>query len=136
MHLSRNCSFSNKTNLHLELPGRIADKHFTDTGIFVNENATSHSLLRETATLKEPLVLKVHCQCSGLCFILFLPLLLPTFRYPLFTRERKKTININSFGRTVSGTNRNRPWDNWDPSPGQNGTRPWDKPAFLCLIPQ
>ena len=36
----------------------------------------------------------------------------------------------------MSGTNRNRPWDKWDPSPGQNGTRPWDKPAFLCLIPQ
>ena len=56
------------------------------------------------------------------------------FRAP--TRARKKPININIFGRTVSGTNRNRPWDKWDPSPGQNGTRPWDKPAFLCLIPQ
>ena len=22
------------------------------------------------------------------------------------------------------------------PFPGQNGTCPWDKPAFLCLIPQ
>ena len=51
-------------------------------------------------------------------------------------REGKKTINTNIFGRTVSGTNRNRPWDKRDPSPGQNGTRPWDKPAFLCLIPQ
>ena len=36
----------------------------------------------------------------------------------------------------MSRTNRNRPWDKWDPSPGQNETRPWDKPAFLCLIPQ
>ena len=34
-------------------------------------------------------------------------------------RERKKPININIFGRTVSGTNRNRPWDKWDPSSGQ-----------------
>ena len=39
-------------------------------------------------------------------------------------RARKKPININIFGGTVSGTNRNRPWDKWDPSPGQNGTRP------------
>ena len=54
---------------------------------------------------------------------------------PLFGQE-KKPININIFGGTVSGTNRNRPWDKWDPSPGQNGTRPWDKPAFLCLTPQ
>ena len=46
--------------------------------------------------------------------------------------KEKKTISINIFGRTVSGTNRNRPWDKWDPSPEQNGTRPWDKPAFLC----
>ena len=52
------------------------------------------------------------------------------------SQARKKPININIFGGTVSGTNRNRPWDKWDPSPGQNGTRPWDKPAFLCLIPQ
>ena len=54
----------------------------------------------------------------------------------IITRARKKPININVFGGTVSGTNRNRPWDKWDPSPGQNGTRPWDKPAFLCLSPQ
>ena len=26
--------------------------------------------------------------------------------------------------------------DKQEPSLGQNGTRPWDKPAFLCLIPQ
>ena len=38
-------------------------------------------------------------------------------------RERKEAhkqpININIFGGTVSGTNRNRPWDKWDPSSGQ-----------------
>ena len=39
-----------------------------------------------------------------------------------FSRARKKLININIFGGTVSGTNRNRPWDKWDPSPGQTGT--------------
>ena len=44
------------------------------------------------------------------------------------TLGKKKPININIFGGTVSGTNRNGPWDKWDPSPGQNGTRPWDKP--------
>ena len=54
----------------------------------------------------------------------------------ILLRARKKPININIFGWMVSGTNRNRPWDKWDPSPGQNGTRPWDKPAFLCLITQ
>ena len=31
--------------------------------------------------------------------------------------QEKKPININIFGGTVSGTNRNRPWDKWDPSP-------------------
>ena len=31
-------------------------------------------------------------------------------------RAKKKPININIFGGTVSGTNRNRPWDKWDPS--------------------
>ena len=51
-------------------------------------------------------------------------------------RARKKPININTLGGTVSGTNRNHPWDKRDPSPGQTGTRPWDKPAVLCLITQ
>ena len=37
-------------------------------------------------------------------------------------RARKKPININIFGGTMSGTNRNRPWDKRDPSLGQNGT--------------
>ena len=46
-------------------------------------------------------------------------------------RGRKKPININILGGTVSGTNRNRPWDKWDRSPGQIGPRPWDKPAFF-----
>ena len=54
----------------------------------------------------------------------------PTDPTPHSKPSEKKPININIFGRTVSGTNRNRPWDKWDPSPGQNGTRPWDKPAF------
>ena len=35
-------------------------------------------------------------------------------------RAKKKPININIFGGTVSGTNRNRPWDT-------NGTPPRDK---------
>ena len=35
----------------------------------------------------------------------------------LQTVGQEKPININIFGRTVSGTNRNRPWDKWDPSP-------------------
>ena len=51
-------------------------------------------------------------------------------------RARKKPINTNILGGTVSWTKMNRPWDKRDPSPGQIGTRPWDKPAFLCLIPQ
>ena len=48
--------------------------------------------------------------------------------------RQEKSININILGGTV--TKRNRPWDKRDPSPGQIGTRPWDEPAFLCLIPQ
>ena len=48
----------------------------------------------------------------------------------------QEKINVNILGGTVSGTNRNRPWDKRDPFPGQTGTCPWDKPAFLCLIPQ
>ena len=51
-------------------------------------------------------------------------------------RQEKKPININILGGTVSGTNRNRPGDKRDPSPGPTGTCPWDKPAFFCLIPQ
>ena len=39
-----------------------------------------------------------------------------------FARARKKPININIFGGTVSGTNRNRPWDKWEPPPGKK----WD----------
>ena len=48
-------------------------------------------------------------------------------------------------GGTVSGTSRNCPsgtnrdcpcqWHKGDPSPGQISSRPWDKPAFFCLIP-
>ena len=38
--------------------------------------------------------------------------------WPAF-RQEKTPININIFGGTVCGTNRNRPWDKWDPSPGQ-----------------
>ena len=61
---------------------------------------------------------------------------IPHCQQLVMNRARKKPININIFGGTVSRTNRNRLWDKWDPSPGQNGTRPWNKPAFLCLIPQ
>ena len=39
-----------------------------------------------------------------------------------FSQKRKKPININILGGTVSGTNRNRPWDKRDPSLGTN----WD----------
>ena len=35
-------------------------------------------------------------------------------------RARKKPINTNILGGTVSGTNRNRPWDKRDPIPGTN----------------
>ena len=40
----------------------------------------------------------------------------------IFHNSGKKPININIFGGTASGTNRNRPWDKWDPSPGTK----WD----------
>ena len=65
---------------------------------------------------------------------------------------RKKPININIFGGTVSGTNRNRPWDKWDPSLGQTGLSlfnstvkspfcpdcPWDGWGFVpgTIVPQ
>ena len=49
---------------------------------------------------------------------------------------QEATININILGGTVSGTNRNRPWDKRDPSRGQIGNHAWDKPALLCLISQ
>ena len=29
---------------------------------------------------------------------------------------QENPMNINMLGGTVSGTNRNRPWDKWDPS--------------------
>ena len=71
----------------------------------------------------------------------------------------KKPININILGGTVSGTNRNRPWDNgplpgtkWDPSLGQtdlslfNSTVkslfcpvcPWDGRGFVpgTIVPR
>ena len=35
-------------------------------------------------------------------------------------RARKKPININILGRTVSGTHRNLPWDKPEPFPGTN----------------
>ena len=34
----------------------------------------------------------------------------------------------------MSGTNTNCPWDKRDPSPGQIGTRPWDKPVFFFFL--
>ena len=73
---------------------------------------------------------------------------------------KKKPININILGGTVSGTNRNRPWDkrdplpgtNWDPSLGQTGlflfnstvkspfcpVCPWDGWGFVpgTIVPQ
>ena len=53
-----------------------------------------------------------------------------------FTLISVSTVNINILGGTVSGTNRNHPWDKLGPSPGQIGTRPWDKPVFSSIIPQ
>ena len=44
-----------------------------------------------------------------------------------------KAININTMGGTVSRTNRNYPWDKRDPSLGQTGTRPCDKPAVFLF---
>ena len=40
----------------------------------------------------------------------------------ILSRAKNQVVIINILGGTVSGTNRNRPWDKWDPSPGQNGT--------------
>ena len=51
-------------------------------------------------------------------------------------RARRKPINSNILGGTVSGTYRNPPWDKRGPVLGQTGTCPWDKPAVFCLIPQ
>ena len=42
----------------------------------------------------------------------------------------QKKININILGGTVSGTNRNRPWDKQDPFLGQIGARRWDNRPF------
>ena len=50
-----------------------------------------------------------------------------------FFGQEKKPINTNILDGTVSRTNRNRPWHKRDLSPGQIGTRPWDKPAFFLL---
>ena len=57
---------------------------------------------------------------------------------------KKKDNKHKYFGRTVSGTNTNRPWHKRDPSPGQIGTRPgtnrtcsvWfhSKIAIFCLL--
>ena len=52
---------------------------------------------------------------------------------PQNSGKKKKKININILGGTVSGTNRNRPWDKRDPSSRQIGTCPWDKPAFFLF---
>ena len=41
-----------------------------------------------------------------------------------FSRARKKPVNINILGGTVSGTNRNRPWDKGDPFLAQTGLFP------------
>ena len=52
-------------------------------------------------------------------------------------RARKKPININILGGTVSGTNRTPSLgQTGPPSLGQIGTRSWDKPAVFCLLPQ
>ena len=55
----------------------------------------------------------------------------PVKKSPI-TRARKNTINANILGGTVFGTNWNLPWDKRDPSLGQTGTCPWDKPACFC----
>ena len=55
---------------------------------------------------------------------------------PYFQSGKEKPININILGRTLSGTNRNRPQDKRDPPLGQIAARLWDKPAVICLIPQ
>ena len=56
-----------------------------------------------------------------------------------FVSSKKKPININILDRTVSGTNRNRPWNKRDPSLGQVGTCPLHKPnstvkSRLCPV--
>ena len=45
-------------------------------------------------------------------------------------RARKKPININILGGTVSGTNRNRPWDKWDPPRDKMGPVPGTNRPF------
>ena len=57
-------------------------------------------------------------------------------RQGFLSRARKKPININIFGGPVSGTNRNGPWDKWDPSRDKMGPVPGTNRPFLCLIPQ
>ena len=47
-----------------------------------------------------------------------------------FCRGRKKPININIFGGTVSGTNRNRPWDKWTPPQDKLGPVPGTNRPF------
>ena len=46
--------------------------------------------------------------------------------------RQEKPININIFGGTVSGsrTNRNRPWDKWDPSRDKMGRVPGTNRPF------
>ena len=56
----------------------------------------------------------------------------PTKALSCFGQE-KKPININILGGTVSGTNRNRPWDKTGPLPGTNGD---PSGLFLFLAPQ
>ena len=48
-------------------------------------------------------------------------------------KSREKTININILGWTVSGTNRNCPWDKRGPSLGQIGIRPWENTAVSSV---
>ena len=52
----------------------------------------------------------------------------------MVTTGQKKPININILGGTVSGTNRNLPWDKQDPFLGQTGTHARDKLAVFFLF--
>ena len=74
-----------------------------------------------------------HPPCDALSVLVWFAGATPDQKMPKFLSDKKKTNKHKHFfaGRslgqtgTVPGTNR-------DPSLGQCGTRPWDKPAVLC----
>ena len=77
---------------------------------------------------------------SPICCLLFGALLLlllkeNTLSHFLSLPGKKKTNEHNHFRRDGVRDKQELSLGQMGPL-GQNGTRPWDKPAFLCLIPQ